>query len=168
MEIKISEQYKTCGRSRSNRLSNIDYSEDRPIHVTICTDNKEKIFNSEANAKIVINELLKTGRELGFQILCYCLMPDHLHIVLSPGDSTLSLSKFLNIFKGRTTAVFRGKEGLKKLWQRSAFDHVIRADEDLRAIVEYIRNNPVRKGIIEKVGEYSYSQQFDAEIEKYI
>jgi REP element-mobilizing transposase RayT len=95
-------------------------------------------------------------------------MPDHLHIVLSPGDSTLSLSKFLNIFKGRTTAVFREKEGLKKLWQRSAFDHVIRADEDLRAIVEYIRNNPVRKGIAEKADDYPYSEWFDVEIQKYI
>ena len=168
MEIKISEQYKTWGRSRSNRLSNFDYSEDRPIHVTLCTDNKKNIFESETNAKIVINELLKTGRELGFQILCYCLMPDHLHIVLSPGDSTLSLSKFLNIFKGRTTAVFREKEGLKKLWQRSAFDHVIRADEDLRAIVEYIRNNPVRKGIAEKADDYPYSEWFDVEMQKYI
>ena len=168
MEIKISEQYKTCGRSRSNRLSNFDYSEDRPIHVTLCTDNKKNIFESETNAKIVMNELLKTGRELGFQILCYCLMPDHLHIVLSPGDSTLSLSKFLNIFKGRTTAVFREKEGLKKLWQRSAFDHVIRADEDLRAIVEYIRNNSVRKGIAEKADDYPYSEWFDVEIQKYI
>jgi REP element-mobilizing transposase RayT len=36
-------------------------------------------------------------------------MPDHLHVVLTPGDSGYSLKKFLNIFKGRTTAVFRGR-----------------------------------------------------------
>src|SRR4030042_2791497 len=147
METKTKDHYKTWGRSRSNRLVNYDYSKNRPIHVTICADNKEKIFDSEPNAKIVIDELLKTVKDLKFRILCYCLMPDHLHEIVSPGESTLPLSKFLNIFQGRTAAVFKDKENLRKIWQRSAFDHVIRTEEDLRAIIEYIRTNPVRKGM---------------------
>jgi len=89
-------------------------------------------------------------------------------MVLSPGNSGLALSKFLNIFKGRTSKVFREREGLGKLWQRSGYDHIIRTDEDLRGIVEYIRNNPIRKGFTERVDEYPYSKQFNAEIEKYI
>jgi REP element-mobilizing transposase RayT len=168
MEDKTKEQYQTWGRSRSNRLSNYDYSEDRPVHVTICTDNKKHIVNSEARAKVVIEELSKTAKELRFRNLCYCLMPDHLHIVLSPGGSSFPLSRFLNILKGRTTAVFREKEGLNKTWQRSVFYHVIRTDEDLVAIIEYIRNNPVRKGISEKADDYPYSECFDGEIRKYI
>ncbi len=161
-------QYKTWGKSRSSRLVDYDYSTDRPIYVTICTESKQEIFNSKGNAEIVIEELLKSTQELGFRILCYRLMPDHLHVVLTPGDSGYSLKKFLNIFKGRTTAVFRGREGLNKIWQRSAFDHVIRMDEGLRAIVEYIMDNPVRKGITEKAVEYPYSKCFDDEIERYL
>jgi REP element-mobilizing transposase RayT len=168
MEVKTKEQYKTWGKSRSNRLTNYDYSADRPIHLTICTENKRNIFDSENRAKITIEELLKTSRDLGFRILCYCLMPNHLHIVISPGSSGIALSKFLNIFKGRTSKVFRESEGFGKLWQRSAYDHIIRTDEDLRGIVEYIRNNPVRGGFTEKMDEYPYSKQFNAEIEKYI
>lgn len=168
MDVKTKEQYKTWGKSRSNRLTDYDYSVDRPIHVTICTENKRNFFDSENRAKKTIEELLKTSRDLGFRILCYCLMPDHLHIVLSPGYSALPLSKFLNVFKGRTSKVFREKEGFSRLWQRSAYDHIIRTDEDLRGIIEYIRNNPIRKGLTEKVDEYPYSKQFSAEIEKYI
>jgi len=168
MEKKTGEQYKTWGKSRSNRLSNYDYSKDRPIHVTICTDNKEKIFNSGGNAKIVISKLLKTVKDLKFRILCYCLMPDHLHVIVSPGESILPLSKFLNIFKGRTTGVFKDKENLGKIWQRSAFDHVIRTEENLKTVIEYIMNNPVRKGIVEKADEYPYSEWFDVEIQRYI
>jgi REP element-mobilizing transposase RayT len=136
--------------------------------VTICTDNKESIFGSEVNAKIVVNELLKTAKDLKFRILCYCLMPDHLHIIVSPGESTLPLSKFLNIFKGRTTEVFKDKENLRKIWQRSAFDHVIRTEENLKAVIEYIMNNPVRKGIVEKADEYPYSKWFGVEIQRYL
>jgi REP element-mobilizing transposase RayT len=168
METKTKDRYKTWGRSRSNRLENYDYSKDRPVHVTICTDNKEKIFNSEANAKIVIIELLKTVKDLKFRVLCYCLMPDHLHVIVSPGESTLPLSKFLNVFKGRTAAVFKERKDLRKIWQRSAFDHVIRTGENLKAIIEYIRNNPVRKGIVENVEDYPYSDKFDVEIQRYI
>jgi len=168
MEVKTKDQYKTWGKSRSNRLSNYDYSKDQPIHVTICTENKENIFSSEANAKIVVNELLKTAKDLRFRILCYCLMPDHLHVIVSPSESTLQLSKFLNIFKGRTTKVFKDKENLRKIWQRSAFDHVIRTEENLKAVIEYIMSNPVRKGIVEKADEYPYSEWFDFHIQRYI
>jgi REP element-mobilizing transposase RayT len=168
MEIKTKDRYKTWGRSRSNRLSNYDYSKDRPIHVTICTDNKEQIFDSEINARIVINELLKAAKDVRFRIICYCLMPDHLHVIVTPGESTLTLSKFLNIFKGRTTAVFRERKDFNKIWQRSAFDHVIRTEENLKGVIEYIRNNPVRKGIVQNADDYPYSGSFDVEIQRYI
>ena len=168
MEIKTKDRYQTWGKSRSNRLPNYDYSKDRPVHVTVCTDNKENIFDSEINARIVIDELLKAAKDVRFRILCYCLMPDHLHVIVSPGESALSLSKFLNIFKGRTTAAFRERKDLKKIWQRSAFDHVIRTEENLKGVIGYIRDNPVRKGIVENADDYPYSESFDVEIQRYI
>ena len=168
MEIKTGDEYKSWGKSRSNRLAQYDYSTDRPVHVTICTEKKQDIFSSKVNAEIVIGELLRSTKDLGFRILCYCLMPDHLHVVLSPGHSGCPLSKFLNIFKGRTTAIFREMEGLDRIWQRSAFDHIIRTDEDLRDIVKYIMSNPVRKGITEKADDYPYCKWFDVEIKRYI
>ena len=80
MEVKTKDRYKTLGKSRSNRLPNYDYSKDRPVHVTVCTDNKENIFDSEISARIVIDELLKAAKDVRFRMLCYCLMPDHLQL----------------------------------------------------------------------------------------
>ena len=136
--------------------------------MTICTENKENFFDSEVNARIVIDELLRTVKDIGFKILCYCLMPDHIHVIVSPAESTLPLSKFLNVFKGRTTAIFKDKENLRKIRQRSAFDHVIRTEENLKAVIKYIMNNPVRKGIVKKADEYPYSEWFDVEIQRYM
>ena len=166
--MNLNIQYKTWGKSRSNRLADYDYSADRPIHVTICTHNKQRIFTSKTNAETVVSELPKSANDLGFRVLCYCLMPDHLHVILASGASGYPLSKFLNIFKGRTTAILRQREGLNKVWQRSGFDHVIRADEDLRAVIEYILDNPVRKGMVEKANEYPYSRCLEVEIRKYL
>ncbi len=166
--MNTEEKYKTWGKSRSNRLVGYDYSTDRPVHVTICTEKKQKIFNSKNNAEIIIGDLLKTSQSFRYRILCYCLMPDHLHVVLSPGDSVYPLSRFLNVFKGRTTTILRKEKGFDKTWQRSAFDHVIRADEDLKAAVQYILNNPVRKGIVGNADDYPYCRCFDSEIERYL
>lgn len=160
-------KYKTWGKSRSNRLTDYDYSSNRPIHVVICANNKKVVFDSKNNAEITVGELLKAAHDIRFVILCYCLMPDHLHIVVSPSISGVSLLRFLNIFKGRTSAIFRGY-GITNLWQRSAFDRVIRRDEDLKAIIEYILNNPIRKGITKKADCYPYSRYFEDKIKDYI
>ncbi len=160
--------YKTWGKSRSNRFANYDYSIDNPIHVPICTKDKKSIFSTENHAEVIIAELLKAINDLKFKILCYCLMPDHIHIVVSPGNSGLPLSKFLNIFKGRTATIFRTRFGVSELWQRSGFDHVIRAEEDLKTIIRYILNNPVRKGIAETAESYPYSKWFGEETKSYL
>ncbi len=53
-------EHKTWGRSRSNRLTNYDYSSDRPIHIIICSKDKKDIFNNEIKAKFIIYELIKS------------------------------------------------------------------------------------------------------------
>ncbi len=161
-------EYKTWGKGRSNRLKDYDYSTDGPIHITICTQDKKSVFEDETKAEIIVAELSHSALDLEYRILCYCLMPDHFHIVLSSGSSGLTLSKLLNVFKGRTSAIFRKKFNISDLWQRSAYDHIIRAGEDLKTIVEYILNNPVRKGIVATAGDYPYSKCFDDEIRKYL
>ena len=157
----LAKEYKTWGRSRSNRLGGYDYSVDLPIHVTICTNEKNALFDPGIKADTVIEELLKTAQDLKYRILCYCLMPEHLHVIFAPGDSGISLSKFLNIFKGRTTALFRKQFDIHVIWQRSAYDRVIRAGDDLKAIIEYILYNPVRKGIVTRAEDYPNAKWFE-------
>ncbi len=88
----------------------------------------------------------------------YIVMPDHLHgiLVIRPGGAdrsrpvptdeakTKSLSELIGAFK--TTSSKRIREGGLAFfqWQRSFHDHVIRDDEDLNRIREYIRENPAR------------------------
>ncbi len=74
-------------------------------------------------------------------------MPDHLHILTS-GDEKTDLIKFIKKFKQISGYNFKKATGLK-LWQKSFHDHVVRKDEDLISITEYIFNNPVRKGLVE-------------------
>lgn len=161
-------EYKTWGTSRVNRLPDYDYADDRPVHLTICALDKKNVFVLGVEAEAVIAELSRSAQDLEYKMLCSCLMPDHLHVIVTSGASGVALSKFLNIFKGRTTAMFRKRFGISKLWQRSAYDHVIRAGEDLKATIQYVLNNPVRKGLAASPEDYPYSRWFEEVTKSYL
>jgi len=77
------------------------------------------------------------------------LMPDHLHMLVGiEGDD--SLSTIVGDFK-RATTRFAGA-----LWQRNFFDHRIRRDESLQEKEDYIRENPVRAGLIATAEKWHY------------
>ena len=88
-------------------------------------------------------------------------MPDHLHLVTSPSMESGSISDLMKAFKSFTTNI--GWEyGINgKLWQKSFYDHVVRKDEDLNAICQYILANPVRKGLVTNAEEWKYSGLLD-------
>jgi putative transposase len=81
-------------------------------------------------------------------------MPDHLHILTS-GDERISLIKFVKLFKQITGYNFK-KATRRRLWQKSFYDHVVRKEENLNSIAEYIFNNPVRKGIVKDYDDYPF------------
>ena len=68
-------------------------------------------------------------------------MPDHLHLIVGiEGDA--ALSNIIRDFK-RATARFGHLQ-----WQRNFFDHRVRHDESLQEKEDYVRENPIRAGLI--------------------
>ena len=95
-----------------------------------------------------------------FNLYCYCFMPDHFHALIGAGDSAKSLSEICGAFKSLTTRAYwqwyRGK-----LWQRQFFDHIIRNEQDFFETLEYIKLNPVRKGLARTADEWPYTGEVD-------
>src|SRR5437660_406202 len=77
------------------------------------------------------------------------LMPDHLHALIGL-DGDASLSYTIGSFKRATTKFAAAK------WQRNFFDHRLRHDESFSEKAEYIRNNPVRAGLVRLASEWPY------------
>lgn len=141
-------------------LKDFDYANDNYVYfVTICAENKQHYFENNKITNIIEDELefRKTTKEIN--LLCYCIMPDHLHILLSlTEDYHKSLQNWVSAFKRYTTRVINELFGIKPLWQKNFYDHVVRKEESLIKIAEYIVNNPVRKGIVSEWEEYPYSK----------
>jgi REP element-mobilizing transposase RayT len=83
----------------------------------------------------------------------YVIMPDHLHVFVS-GTHEFRLAQC-----GRMLKLVLGRAASPKsseIWERGFFDHVIRNAENYARKWEYVRQNPVRAGLVERVEEWPY------------
>ena len=151
-------------RRKGMHLKNFDYKGSTFVyHITICTAHKQPYFQDDKIAKIIANEMefrRDTAKEI--RLFCYCIMPDHLHMLLSLGEGYhKSLQNWVSAFKRYTTRIVNGLYGIKPLWQMNFYDHIVRKQESLLKIAEYIVNNPVRKNMVSTCEEYPYARLVD-------
>jgi len=146
---------------KTTRLKDFDYSLPHAYFITLCTKDKVEYFKDNGFYREIIGCLIHEKEKYGFSIYAYCLMPDHLHILLSPKELGRSIPDFIGAFKSKTTrtAWQRGIRG--SLWQSSFYDHILRKDENVKQAAEYIFNNPVRKGMVSQWQEYPYLGMLD-------
>ena len=90
-------------------------------------------------------------------VFTYCLMPDHLHFLVSPQIEGASILVFVDQYKGKTTNASWTCGWSGKLWEPRFYDHIVRSDEDLRAIAEYIVANPVRQRLVGCAADWQWS-----------
>ena len=138
------------------RLKDFDYSSIKPYLITICTRNKESLFIDDKLNQQIIERLLEEKKKAAYNLFVYCLMPNHLHLLLAPSSNSISVSDFIGAFKSKTTRIAWTFGIVGKLWQSRFHDKVVRKNEDLRAIGQYILDNPVRKGLISKWEDYVF------------
>jgi REP element-mobilizing transposase RayT len=86
-------------------------------------------------------------------------MPDHLHLLVAGEDDESDLKKFVSFFKQKSGYWFK-KNYKDNLWHLSYYDHVLRKEESIEGVANYILGNPARKGLISDPREYAFSWSF--------
>jgi REP-associated tyrosine transposase len=141
------------------RLKNFDYRHGFVYFITICTYEKQPLFKDTRIAELIIKNIEFRISQNEVIIYCYCIMPDHIHLLLSLSDSyNKPLGGWVSAFKRYIAKAMKEKFNIIKLWQANFYDHVIRDAESMQTISEYILNNPVRKGIVEYWEDYPFSK----------
>ncbi len=155
---------KNLPKRKKIRLENFNYKGiSYAYFITICTYDKKKHFQNPEIAKTIMKavEYYKSNLK-EIYIYCYCLMPDHLHlIILFTEDYSKSLQNWISSFKRYTTLKIKKSHKINRLWKTNFYDHVIRNDESLYQKAQYILENPVRKKIATDWKDYPYSKFFD-------
>ena len=130
---------------KRQRLRNFDYSSPGFYFVTICTAGRAVDLVGAVEALVREEMLALSVRFPGATLDEHVVMPDHVHLILQLDGAALPLPRIIQAFKSRTTISSGRVSGMprRRIWQRGYYDRVIRDDEELRALREYIRNNPL-------------------------
>ena len=95
--------------------------------------------------------LMIEARQRGMaETLAYVVMPDHLHWLLALGE-TQSLSRLV----GGIKSAYAHHAG-RRIWQHGYHDHAVRREEDLLHLARYVVANPLRAGLVRKLGDYPH------------
>ena len=89
------------------------------------------------------------------------VMPDHVHMIFMPLEAekheTFTFEEIVGAIKGASAhSVNKALQRLGTVWQDESFDHVIRHAESLEAKIRYVRENPVRKGLVSHPEDYKW------------
>src|ERR1700720_3032503 len=148
---------------------------DTAVFVTFCTSGRLAL--PEQAGDLVLAHCLREG---GFQLFAgegaratkaqapprICLyavvvMPDHIHLLFSPlrdeNGWPFPLVDILQCLKGATAhRINKLLNHSGPVWEEESFDHGLRSDESLREKCEYIRQNPVEAGLVQKPDDYRW------------
>jgi len=140
---------------RSPRLASFDYRGQHAYFLTFVTAERRPAFRSPALVDSVAEALRSSAQKYDFRIHAYCFMPDHLHLLVSGGEDS-PLENFARHVKQMTGFAHKRTTG-RRLWQPSYWDRVMRMEDDLLDVAEYIWANPVRAGLVASWREYPFS-----------
>jgi REP element-mobilizing transposase RayT len=139
---------------RSDQLRVGRFSEPERIYLLTSTvHERQPIFADVALGRLLVAELRSAQNDALVESLAWVVMPDHLHwlLVLKRG----SVSELMRRVKGRSAR--RINSTLKcrgRVWQDGYHDRAVRREEDVLPLARYIVANPLRAGLVARVGDY--------------
>jgi len=129
-----------------------------PHHIIQRGHNKQAVFASDADYLFYLKNLKEWKQKLGCKVYAYCLMTNHVHIVIDPGEDEENLGKLMKRIAGRQTRYINKNEGRSgTLWESRYKSSPISNDEYLMICCRYVELNPLRAGMVESPEAYRWS-----------
>ena len=150
-------------------------------YVTSVTYNRKDIFSDTLSARFLLVTIVYHKYILEFNLFGYVIMPDHFHILLQPSER-YDLPQIMKYIKGNFARKYnewhspdisdtpgraeliphykRVKDAVVSyipVWQRGYYETVMRDEKDIINRLNYMHNNPVRKGLVETPDQYEFS-----------
>ncbi len=128
-----------------------------PHHIIQRGNNRENIFFEKNDRKQYMTLLKKYAEKWNSPVMAYCLMSNHVHLLIKPGSEeslfkmmqglTLCYTQHINRTYGRTG----------RLWESRYHSCIVDQEKHLWAVARYIEQNPVRVGMVKRAEDYPYS-----------
>ncbi|CAK9892463.1 MULTISPECIES: REP-associated tyrosine transposase [Pseudomonas] len=123
--------------------------------LTSITRDRVPIFDNFHAARCIPRQFRQAQLEGAARTLAWVVMPDHVHWLIELQQG--SLACLMRRFKSRSRCALYKLGTLQgRLWQPGYHDHGLRREENVCAVARYVVANPLRAGLVKKLGDYPH------------
>lgn len=118
---------------------------------------KQQVFHKKKDYSVFIKLMDEAKSRYRVEILAYCVMPNHFHMVLKP-DHGDELSKYMQwLMTSHVRRYHRHYDSVGHIWQGRFKSFIIQEDSHLLTVLRYVEGNPVRAGLVVSAREWAWS-----------
>ena len=129
-----------------------------PHHIVQRGHNKQTVFVSDDDYQYYLDNLFEWKEKLKCKVYAWCLMTNHLHLIINPGENSANLGYLMKRLAGKQTRyVNRLENRTGSLWEGRYKSSPIESDTYLLACSRYVELNPVRAMMVTQPENYKWS-----------
>jgi putative transposase len=133
-----------------------DYLGKVSYFITFVTHERRPLFTEAAVVGLVLEQFARASDEKQFEMLIYCFMPDHVHLVVRGLEESSDAKAFMKLAKQYSGFHYARVNDRARLWQRYGHDRIIRSEAELRNRIRYVMDNPVVAGLAQSPADYPF------------
>ena len=119
-------------------------------------NNRQRVFSDVGDFEAFLKAMADLKERKRFELYGYCLMDNHIHLLLRPVES--SISRIMqSLLVSHTQRYHRFHQSGGHVWEGRFKSPVVQDDDHLLAVLRYIEANPVRAGLVKRRGQYRWS-----------
>jgi putative transposase len=143
--------------ARPPRLPETFQRYDLPLYfITCCTAQRRNLLANQAVLQAFLAYVQEGRRDHNAAVGRYVFMPDHVHLFVRGGPA-FRLTWWMRGLKRVLGDALRRGGITGAIWQEGFFDHLMRSSESYAKKWEYVRENPVRKGLVPRAEDWPYA-----------
>ena len=127
-----------------------------PHHVTQRGNRRERTFFEDGDYQLYLDLLTEAARAAGVEVWAYCLMPNHVHLIVTPSDADGLWRTFRKVHRHYTGYINARMRTSGHLWQ-GRYGSVAMDEGHLIAALRYVALNPVRARLVARAQDWRWS-----------
>jgi REP element-mobilizing transposase RayT len=141
--------------TRPPRFRDFSYTGFNRYFLTICVEKRAPVFLDIELGQFVATQFLQRALAFRFEVIAYCVMPDHMHLLAAGQSEDSQLEPYMRRCKQATGYNWKHDRGHQtRLWQEGFHDRILRDADPTEGVVRYILENPVRAGLVDDPRAY--------------
>jgi len=131
---------------------------DIPLHVVQRGHNRQPVFVQCRDFQYYLSNLFEMKLELSVRVFGYCLMTNHVHLIVAPGEDVSSVSMLMRSLAARQTRYVNKLENRTgTLWEGRFKASLVDSDTYFLACCRYVDLNPLRAAVVSAPEDYPWS-----------